>query len=83
VPVQPIATGDLNDLAKVRGLLQGLGLAYDESALVRRIGQRHNEKSHDVQNLLPREEAERMAARFAGLLSERFGSRRDALHVQC
>jgi hypothetical protein len=83
VPLQLIATGDLNDLAKVRGLLQGLGLAYDEAALAQRIGQRHNEKSHDVQNLLPREDAERMAARFAGLLSERFGGRWDSLLVQC
>jgi hypothetical protein len=83
VPVQLISTSDLNDLEKVRGMLQSLGLAYDDSALVRRIGQRHNEKSHDVQNLLPREDAEQMAARFVGLLSERFGSRWDALHVQC
>lgn len=83
VPVQTITTGDLNDLEKVRGLLQGLGLAYDEASLARRVGQRHNEKSHDVQNLLPREEAERMTARFTGLLSERFGSRWDALHVEC
>ena len=79
VPVQSIGTSDLNDLAKVRGLLQGLGLAYDEAALVGRVGQRHNEKSHDVQNLLPREEAERMAAGFRQLLSERFDTRWDAL----
>jgi len=71
VPVQMITTADLNELEKVRGLLQGLGLAYDEAALARRVGQRHNEKSHDVQNLLPREEAERMTERFESLLSER------------
>lgn len=83
VPVHLIGTSDLNDLAKVRGLLQGLGLAHDENDLARRVGQRHNEKSHDVQNLLPREEAEQMTARFRGLLAERFGSRWNALHVQC
>jgi len=81
VPVQMITTADLNELEKVRGLLQGLGLAYDEAALARRVGQRHNEKSHDVQNLLPREEAERMTARFRELLSDRFGARWEALDL--
>jgi hypothetical protein len=81
VPVQTIGTSDLNDLLKVRGLLQGLGLAYDEAALSRRIGQRHNEKSHDVQNILPREEAERMTARFRELLSEQFDARWKALDL--
>jgi len=81
VPVQSIGTSDLNDIEKVRALLKGLGLAYDETALSRRVGQRHNEKSHDVQNLLPREEAERMTARFRELLSDRFGARWEALDL--
>lgn len=75
VSVESIGTGDLNDLDRVRALLQGLGLAYDETALAGRVGQRHNEKSHDVQNVLPREEAELMTARFRALLSDRFGAR--------
>jgi hypothetical protein len=81
VAVQTIGTSDLNDLVKIRGLLQGLGLAYDEDALAQRVGHRHNEKSHDVQNLLPREEAERMTTCFRQLLSERFDGRWDALHL--
>lgn len=81
VSVESIGTGDLNDLDRVRALLQGLGLAYDETALAGRVGQRHNEKSHDVQNVLPREEAECMTARFRALLSDRFGARWDSLDV--
>jgi hypothetical protein len=74
VPTGTIETSQLNDLDRVRALLQELGVAYDDQALRGQIGKRHNEKADDVQNVINRAEAVKMTENFRELLASRCGS---------
>jgi hypothetical protein len=69
VRVIDFETGWLNDLDRVYGLMDGLGLQYDRDRLAPLVGARVHTKAHQkVGGALPVEEAEQKAARFEQLL---------------
>lgn len=70
-----IATEDLNDKAKVMGLLDALEIEYDEAALNEIVGHKTNTKGSSKVNTLSLEEATAMHETFLKTLQETFGEK--------
>jgi hypothetical protein len=71
VPVIYFETQWLNELERVCGLFDGLGLKYDKALLQPVVGSKENTREHQKVGALPPQEAVQMAARFLQLLKER------------
>ncbi len=71
IPLIDFETHWLNDLDRVCGLFDGLGLQYDKTLLAPLVGSKENTREHQKVGALPPQEALQMAARFLQLLKER------------